>query len=88
MRRALYLALSVLVVCGLASSLRQAQAATFNVTTLADAGAGSLRDAITQANAAAGADTITFGVTGTINLASTLPDITGAVTITGRVPPS
>ena len=37
-----------------------AGAATFNVTTNADAGAGSLRQAIIDANAAAGADTITF----------------------------
>ena len=37
-----------------------AGAATFNVTSTADAGAGSLRAAIASANAAAGADTITF----------------------------
>ena len=37
-----------------------AGAATFTVTTLGDAGAGTLRDAIAQANANAGADTITF----------------------------
>src|SRR5262245_2397360 len=44
--------------------------ATYNVTTLADGGNGSLRDAITQANTNAGADTITFqsGLTGTIVL--------------------
>ena len=47
-----------------------AQAATFNVTNLNDTGAGSLRDAIDQANAAAGADTITFqsGLSGTIGV--------------------
>jgi len=39
-----------------------ASAATFAVTTIADAGAGSLRDAISQANANPGADTITFAV--------------------------
>lgn len=36
--------------------------ATFTVTTTADAGAGSLRDAITRANAARGADVITFAI--------------------------
>src|SRR5215213_8129736 len=47
-----------------------AQAATFDVTNLQPAGAGSIRDAVDQANGAAGADTITFqaGLTGTINL--------------------
>ena len=49
-----------------------AQAATFTVTSLADAGAGSLRAAIASANATAGADTIAFqaGLTGTITLSS------------------
>ncbi len=56
------------------------------VTTLNDAGAGSLREAITLANAAVGtADTITFqpGLSGTITLASTLPTITEALSIIG-----
>ena len=49
-----------------------AGAATFTVTNLNDAGAGSLRDAILQANAAAGADTVQFAanLTGTIAIAS------------------
>jgi hypothetical protein len=44
--------------------------APFIVTNLNDGGAGSLRQAITDANAAADADTITFsaGLSGTINL--------------------
>jgi hypothetical protein len=48
-----------------------AQAATFTVSTTADSGAGSLRQAITDANAAAGADTIVFaaGANGTITVA-------------------
>lgn len=40
--------------------------AAFTVTTTAASGPGSLDDAITQANAAPDADTITFAVTGTI----------------------
>lgn len=49
-----------------------AHAATFEVTNLDDSGSGSLRDAITQANAAPGSDVITFqtGLTGTITLSS------------------
>ncbi len=53
-----------------------ARAATFTVTHLNDSGAGSLRQAILDANAAAGADTITFSVSGTIPLSSKLPIIT------------
>ena len=70
--------------CGIAALcfVASVEAATFNVTSLADSGAGSLRDAIGQANAAPGADTITFGVTGTITLASTIP-ILGPLTIQG-----
>jgi hypothetical protein len=62
-------------------------AATFTVTTTSDAGAGSLRQAITDANAAAGADTIAFNIAGTgphtIALASPLPAITQPLTIDG-----
>jgi predicted outer membrane repeat protein len=57
-------------------------AANFTVSNLNDSGAGSLRDAITQANAAPGADTITFTVTGTIPLLTEI-DIADDVTITG-----
>jgi predicted outer membrane repeat protein len=60
-----------------------AHAAGFTVTTLDDSGAGSLREAIGQANAQAGPDTITFNVTGTIDLASTLPAISDDLTIDG-----
>ena len=66
--------------------------ATFDVTLATDANSGGggnvgdLRWAITQANAAGGADTITFSIgTGvaTINLAAALPNVTGQVTIDG-----
>ncbi len=62
-----------------------AGAATFNVTSTADGGTGSLRDAIDQANRTAGADTITFGssVTGTIALTGGAIDIIDDLRITG-----
>ena len=62
-----------------------AEAANFPVTSLADDGsAGTLRDALTSANANADADTITFasGLTGTVTLAGTLP-ISASVDIQG-----
>ncbi|MEZ5592477.1 MAG: right-handed parallel beta-helix repeat-containing protein [Gammaproteobacteria bacterium] len=61
-----------------------AHAATFNVTTAADSGAGSLRDAVAQANSTAGADVITFNAgLGTITLTTGQIDITETLTITG-----
>jgi VCBS repeat-containing protein len=60
--------------------------ATFTVTNLNDSGAGSLRAAITSANASSG-NVIQFNVAGTINLASTLPNITKQVTIDATTAP-
>jgi CSLREA domain-containing protein len=60
-----------------------APTAIFNVTNTNDSGAGSLRQAMLDANAAPGGDTITFIVTGTINLASALPAIEQDLTIIG-----
>ncbi len=64
-----------------------AHAATFTVTTTNDSGAGSLRQAILDANGSGGADTIAFNITGsgvhTITLATGLPAITSPVTIDG-----
>jgi CSLREA domain-containing protein len=61
--------------------------AVFAVSNLNNAGPGSLRDAIIQANSTAGADSIEFegaaAAGGTINLASQLPTITDALTING-----
>jgi parallel beta-helix repeat protein len=54
------------------------QAGTFTVSTAADSGAGSLRDAIMQANASAGPDTITFAIPAgsVITLQTPLPALT------------
>jgi uncharacterized protein (DUF2141 family) len=65
-----------------------ANAATYTVTNTNDSGTGSLRQAILDANANPGLDTITFaiGASGsqqTIHPASALPAITGPVTIDG-----
>src|SRR5438874_5365553 len=62
-----------------------ASAATFTVTNLNDSGAGSLRDAVTQANSTGGADTINFqsGLTGTITLTTGEIPIIDSVTING-----
>ncbi|MBS1811295.1 MAG: hypothetical protein JST84_24235 [Acidobacteria bacterium] len=61
--------------------------ATFTVTNTNDSGAGSLRQAILNANASPGADVIDFNLgvgTPTINLLSSLPTITDAITIDGN----
>jgi len=72
---------------GLLLAAGAASAATFTVTNTNDAGAGSLRQAIMDANGAAGADTIAFDISGsgvhTIAPATALPKITGAVTMDG-----
>lgn len=61
--------------------------ATFTVTNLLSAGAGSLRSAINQANANPGADEIAFAVAGTIPLGSALPAISDTVSIDGSTAP-
>ncbi len=65
-----------------------ASAATFTVVNLNDAGAGSLRQAVLDANATAGADSITFepAVNGQIVLTSGVIDITEGLTINGPGP--
>jgi len=64
---------------------------TFTVTNTNDSGAGSLRHAITDANATAGTDVINFNIDGsgvhTIAPQSPLPDITEAVSINGYTQP-
>ncbi len=71
-------------------------AATYTVTNTDDSGAGSLRQALTDANGNAGADTIEFNVTGagcdgsgvcTIAPVLPLPNVTDPVTIDGYTQP-
>ncbi|MCE9530798.1 MAG: autotransporter domain-containing protein, partial [Planctomycetes bacterium] len=58
-------------------------AANFVVTTLADSGAGSLRNAIDQSNLTGGSNTITFSTNGAIVLMTPLAPINNNLTITG-----
>ena len=62
-----------------------AQAADFTVTNLNDSGAGSLRQAVLDANAAPGADRILFqsGLSGTITLTSAQLSVTGPTEFVG-----
>ncbi|MCM3872256.1 MAG: CSLREA domain-containing protein [Pyrinomonadaceae bacterium] len=55
------------------------------VTSTADSGAGTLRQAITDANSNASSDAINFqaGLTGTITLSTALPDLSTSMTING-----
>ena len=62
-------------------------ALTFPVTNTNDAGAGSFRQAIIDANTNPGADIISIQVAGTLTTASVLPTISDAVTIDGTAAP-
>jgi CSLREA domain-containing protein len=79
--KSLWLALAVLVPAA------TARAATYTVTTLSDTGNGSLRTAMSSAmNDPAGNIVFASGLTGTITLDSSLPNVTlasGSMTITG-----
>src|SRR5262249_15285478 len=85
LRRGSLIALTIL------ASVTAAAASTFTVTTTADSGAGSLRQAITDSNAnpppANTTNLINFNITGasvhTITPASALPTITQPVVIDG-----
>jgi parallel beta-helix repeat protein len=72
---------------GFALAVRLPASRTFTVTTTADSGAGSLRQAMLDANAAAGADLIRFqiapGGAQTITPLSPLPPLTDSVTLDG-----
>lgn len=74
---------SIAIVLTCLFCVSQAQT-TFTVTNTNDSGAGSLRQAILDAEASVGADIIDMtGITGTITLASGLPNITEDLTING-----
>jgi uncharacterized repeat protein (TIGR01451 family) len=85
----------IALLCLLFATLPQASAAIFNVVNANDAGPGSLRWAITQANGAAGPDVINFNIPPggpqTIALAGPLPVVAGVVdgvvTIDGTTQP-
>ena len=80
--------LSIIILCSLA---RFAAAADFIVLTTSDSGPGSLRQAITDANASPGADRIVFSIPGVgvqiINVMSQLPEITDSLVIDGYTQP-
>lgn len=82
------LALVLAVFGALLAAPPPARAAIFTVTNTNDSGIGSLRQAIIDANASPGADTINFNIpaagTNTINLLSPLPPITDPVVINGE----
>ncbi len=71
-----------LAAIGMLAALTGAQAATINVANLNDSGAGSLRQAISDNEAAGGGNTIKFSVTGAIELVSALT-LSSSVTIVG-----
>jgi hypothetical protein len=83
MRRFLAIALSL--------AAASAAASTFTVTNANDSGAGSLRQAILDANGSAGPHTIQFAIPGsgvhTITLSTRLPSITQPTTIDGFTQP-
>ncbi len=93
--RAILLTLVVASCVGLYSGLllyrtQAAPAVTFVVTNVNDAGAGSLRQAMLDANANPGADLITFNIAGPsrrIQPLLGLPDITDPVVIDGSTQP-
>lgn len=86
-----YLQRSFILIAPLVFGTMVVNAATYTVTTNSDAGAGSLRQAISDANTSAGADVINFNITGaglhTITLSSLLPTITGPTSINGYSQP-
>ena len=75
------------------SLIRTSHASTYTVSNTNDSGAGSLRQAIVDANNHAGPDTITFNISGcggvcTISLGSALPALSaGQTTIDGYTQP-
>lgn len=78
--------ITITLMIGLLAALvgfRPVLAGAYTVTTTDDAGAGSLRQAVIDANQLPGVDVIAFAVTGEINLDSALPTIEDDVVIKG-----
>ena len=71
------------VLAGLGQRLPRVRADTYTVTNTNASGAGSLRQAILDANGNTGHDTINFGVSGAIVLTDALPIIGDDLSITG-----
>jgi len=85
--------IAVIAIAAAASTL---PAATFSVTSNADSGVGSLRQAILDANAAAGVDTIDFAIpvgqcspagVCTITLVTSLPTVAEGINLDGTTQP-
>jgi predicted outer membrane repeat protein len=74
---------SALLAAGVTVVALPSHAAIFTVSNTNDAGVGSLRQALLDANAAAGADTVNITATGTITLTSGEILVSDGVTITG-----
>jgi len=84
-----FLLLAGVALClGVTMHAPSADAATYSVDNLNDAGAASLRQAIIDANGNAGTDTINFTVSGTLTLASDLPGISEGLIIDGTTAPN
>ncbi len=86
----------LIAVVAVAAASSPLAAATFTVTTNADSGVGSLRQAILDANGAAGVDTIDFAIpvgqcspagVCTITLVTSLPTVIEAVVLDGTTQP-
>src|SRR6267378_3796668 len=90
-RTYLRLVLTLVVVVTFAWIINSSRAATFTVTNTNDSGAGSLRQAILDANANAGTDTIAFNIPGsgvqTVNVLFQLPNLSDPVIIDGTTQP-
>ena len=69
-----------MLLCAAIMSLQTVSAATITVTSTADSGAGTLRQALANAN---DGDTIDFSVTGTITLSSGELSVNDSITISG-----
>ncbi len=79
-----------LVLAGLCVVVLPVSAATFTVTSTNGSGPGSLRQAILDANAAVGVDTLSFNIASaglTIQVTNALPAITEALTVDGASQP-